>query len=30
MINYMQSNQLDILNTKVIDKSIFKNIDNML
>mgnify|MGYP003331005674 CR=1 FL=1 len=30
MINYMQSNQLAILNTKVIDKSIFKSIDNML
>ena len=30
MINYMQSNQLAILNTNVIDKSIFKSIDNML
>ncbi len=29
MINYMQSNQIAILNTKVIDKSIFKSIDNM-
>ena len=28
MINYMQSNQLAIQNTKVIDKELFKNIDN--
>jgi len=30
MINYMQSNQLAIENTKVIDKDLFKNIDNII
>ena len=30
MINYMQSNQLAIQNTKVIDKELFKNIDNII
>ena len=30
IINYMQSNQLAILNTKVIDKTIFREIDNMI
>lgn len=30
MINYMQSNQLAINNTKVIDKIIFANIDNLI
>jgi replication factor C subunit 3/5 len=30
MINYMQSNQLAIQNTKVIDKDLFKNIDNII
>jgi replication factor C subunit 3/5 len=30
MINYMQSNQLVIQNTKVIDKELFKTIDNII
>ncbi|ALH22965.1 replication factor C small subunit [Chrysochromulina ericina virus CeV-01B] len=30
MINYMQSNQLVIQNTKVIDKELFKNINNII
>ena len=30
MINYMQSNQFAIQNTKVIDKELFKNIDNII
>ena len=30
IINYMQSNQLAILNTKVIDKTIFNTIDTMI
>ena len=30
MINYMQSNQLVIQNTKVIDKELFKNIDDII
>ena len=30
MINYMQSNQLAIQNTRVIDKDLFKNIDNII
>ena len=30
MINYMQSNQLAIQNTKVIDSELFQNIDNII